>query len=134
MTATPSTILYVDDDADDQLLLSESLQDQQAPAHLICASDGEEAVAYLNALDQSALPSLIILDLNMPRWDGKRTLSYIKSHPVLSGIPVIILSTSGNKADQESCYRLGAISYLEKPYDYREYRKIINYFIPLLKT
>lgn len=133
-TATTSTILYIDDDSDDQLLLSESLHDTGTQAQLICANDGEEAVAYLNASVSGCLPSLIILDLNMPKWDGKRTLSYIKSRPDLSQIPVIILSTSDNTADMECCFKLGAVSYLQKPFDYGEYKNIIRNVIPLMKV
>lgn len=133
-TTTSSTILYIDDDTDDQLLFSQSLSDIGATTHVICAFDGEEAVAYLeNAISQT-LPSLILLDLNMPRWDGKRTLKYIKEHPILSQIPVIILSTSDNKADRDCCFSLGAVSYLQKPYDYKDYKNIIRNLIPLMKV
>ncbi|HEY1022566.1 MAG TPA: hypothetical protein VGE06_09670, partial [Flavisolibacter sp.] len=68
MTADP-VILYIDDDSDDCLFLKSSLEDAGNKAKLICSSSGEEAVAYLNSMEPSSLPRLIVLDLNMPRWD-----------------------------------------------------------------
>jgi CheY-like chemotaxis protein len=126
---TKSTILYVDDDSDDCIFLKTSLEDQGNRADLVCASDGEEAVSYLNSVAPSSLPSLIVLDLNMPRWDGRRTLSYLKSQPHLAGIPVVILSTSENKNEQEACKQLGAVSCLKKPYHFDGYKSIVaNFF------
>ena len=126
-------ILYVDDDSDDCIFLAESFAAVSTSTDLICASGGEEAITYLNSISTDALPSLIILDLNMPKWDGRQTLCYIKAHPSLSDIPVVILSTSGNKNDKEVCKRLGAVSYLQKPYFYDGYREIVNNCLPLMK-
>ena len=127
-------ILYVDDDSDDCIFLAESFAVSNISTDLVCASGGEEAITYLNSISTDALPSLIILDLNMPKWDGRQTLCYIKSHPSLSDIPVVILSTSGNNTDKEVCTRLGAISYLQKPYFYDGYKEIVNNCLPLMKT
>ena len=91
---TKSVILYVDDDSDDCIFLKTSIEDAGNRADVVCAADGEEAVRYLNSISLESLPSLIVLDLNMPRWDGKKTLEYLKSNPQLAGIPVVILSTS----------------------------------------
>ena len=126
-------ILYVDDDSDDCSFLAESFAAANTSTDLVCASGGEEAITYLNSISTEALPSLIILDLNMPKWDGRQTLGYIKSHPSLSNIPVVILSTSSNKTDKEVCARLGAISYLQKPYYYEGYKDIVNNCLPLIK-
>lgn len=122
------TILYVDDDSDDCFIMRSSLEDSGNGTNLVCASDGEEAVRYLTSVSPSSLPSLIVLDLNMPRWDGKRTLSYLKSHPQLASIPVVVLSTSENKAEKEDCAKLGAASYFRKPYHYDDYKNIIANF------
>lgn len=127
-TVSHSTILLIDDDSDDCLILRSSLEDSGNRANLICASDGEEAVQYLNSVPPSSLPNLIVLDLNMPRWDGKRTLSYLKSQPHLAAIPVVILSTSESKTDKEACASLGAASYFKKPFNYAEYKNIIANF------
>ena len=131
----PSTpkILYVDDDKDDLLFLSESFAATDSHPDLICAPGGEEAINYLNSIDPAALPSLIILDLNMPRWDGRKTLNYLKSSPRLSGIPVVILSTSVNSTDKDACARLGAASYLQKPYHESGYREVVNSCLPLMR-
>jgi CheY-like chemotaxis protein len=131
---TSVKVLYVDDDNDDCLLLSESFAATTSDASLVCAPGGQEAINYLNSVHDESLPSLIILDLNMPRWDGRQTLSYIKSHPEYASIPVVILSTSENKLDKEVCKRLGATSYLKKPFHYEGYRDVVNYCLPLMKT
>jgi len=126
-------VLYVDDDSDDCVFLSESFAAATTGTNLVCASGGEEAILYLNSINDNSLPSLIILDLNMPRWDGRQMLRYIKSNPNFSGIPVVILSTSENKADKEICARLGAASYLQKPVHYDGYKDIVKNCIPLMK-
>lgn len=127
-----SKILYIDDDSDDCYFLSHSLAEAGTNADLICSTDAEEAISYLNSAAPGDLPSLIILDLNMPKWDGRKTLSYLKMQPHLSGIPVVILSTSENKTDKDACAILGASSYLKKPYHFEGYKEIINSFMPLL--
>lgn len=133
MKAAPNTaisrILYADDDSDDRFFLSESLAATGLNADLVYASDGEEAILYLeSANQQNNLPSLIVLDLNMPRRDGKETLSYLKASPQFSNIPVVILSTSGNETDKNECVSLGAISYFIKPNRYEDYLNIIKSF------
>ena len=127
---TTPVILYVDDDKDDCNLLKESFA--TISTSLVCASGGEEALVYLNSVSGEHLPSLIILDLNMPRWDGRQTLHYIKSTPRLAKIPVVILSTSDNKIDKEVCSRLGAASYLQKTYHFDGYSQIVEICMPYL--
>jgi CheY-like chemotaxis protein len=127
-TANLPTILYIDDDNDDCLIMKSSLEDTGSHTNLICANDGEEAVRYLNSVSSLLLPHLIVLDLNMPRWDGRRTLSYLKSQPHLASIPVVVLSTSENKNDKDACVQLGAASYFTKPVHYDGYKSIINDF------
>ena len=135
MTAlnTKSTILYVDDDFDDCFFLRSSIEETGSKVDLVCATDGEEAVHYLNSLLPESFPSLIILDLNMPRWDGKRTLNYLKSQPHLAAIPVIILSTSENNKEKEACEKLGAVSYYQKPHHFDGYRGIVDSFFSFMK-
>ena len=131
-TATSSKILYVDDDSDDCYFFGLSLSEAVNNADLVCATNGEEAIRYLNSVTSTELPSLIILDLNMPRLDGRQTLNYIKTQPHLAGIPVIILSTSENVRDKDDCALLGASSYFKKPYRFDGYKEIISSFMPLL--
>ena len=128
---TPPKILYVDDDQDDCVLLKESFSDT-GNTNMVLASNGDEAIEYLDS--NESLPSLIILDLNMPRRDGRQTMQYIKSKPRLSGIPVVILSTSKNQADKEVCSRLGAVSYLEKPDHYSGYKEIVSNCLPFISS
>jgi CheY-like chemotaxis protein len=111
-----------------------SLTEAGSNADLVCATDGEEAINYLNSVGSAELPSLIILDLNMPKWNGRQTLNYIKQQPHLAAIPVVILSTSENRVEQEACAILGASSYYKKPYHLEGYREIINNFLPLMHS
>ena len=132
--AYPSTILYIDDDNDDCMIMRTSLEDAGDQSTLICANDGEEAVRYLNSVAPTGLPDLIVLDLNMPRWDGKRTLRYLKSQPHLASIPVVVLSTSDSSIEQDACSQLGAASYFKKPYHFDGYKNIIANFSHFLKA
>ena len=133
MKSTKSTILYVDDDSDDCVFLKTSLEDAGSKADLVCATDGEEAIQYLNSIAPDSLPSLIVLDLNMPRWDGRKTLGYLKSQPRLANIPVVVLSTSENYKDREACAQLGAAYYYKKPDHFEGYRGIVNNFFSFIK-
>ena len=126
-------ILYADDDTDDRSFLSESVSISGLPANLVYVSDGEEAIGYLESNKKEELPSLIVLDLNMPRRDGKQTLSFLKTHPRFSEIPVIILSTSTNKADKEYCTGNGAVSYFVKPQHFKGYQDLVKNFLPYLR-
>jgi CheY-like chemotaxis protein len=133
MTAT-SKILYVDDDYDDVFFLRESLSCFGSGADLVCSTNGEDAISYLNSISENELPDLIILDLNMPRWDGRQTLHYLKGNEKFSDIPVVILSTSENKLDMEVCKKLGAVSYLQKPNHFDGYKDVVNSFLPFLNS
>jgi CheY-like chemotaxis protein len=122
----------VDDDVDDRYFMSLSLTETGTNADLIYASNGEDAIQYLNSIKTSDLPSLIILDLNMPKWDGRKTLNYLKKQPHLANIPVVILTTSNSNTDRESCALLGASSYYTKPYRFDDYKQIISSFGSLM--
>lgn len=78
---------------------------------------GEEALGYLHAED-NARPGIILLDLNMPGMDGRKTLQAIKEHKQLKQIPVVILTTSNDERDVSACYELGANTYIQKPVDF----------------
>jgi len=132
-TTTPSRILYVDDDSDDCFFLSTCLQENSSTTELVCAGNGEEAIQYLHSVAPTGLPSLIVLDLNMPRLDGRQVLSYLKGQPQLSDIPVVMLSTSDNKVYKDECARLGAARFLKKPFHFEGYRDIVSNFISLIR-
>lgn len=133
---TTSKVLYIDDDNDDCIFLRESFIANGTNTDFVCLNDGEAAINYLNEIHEhhEVFPSLIILDLNMPRKDGRQTLSYIKSRDYLANIPVVILSTSNNNSDKEACAQLGAASYFQKPYHYSEYKSIVNDCIHFIKS
>jgi two-component system response regulator len=78
---------------------------------------GEEALSYLRS-DDARMPGLILLDLNMPGMDGRKTLEIIKRTPGLRKIPVVILTTSDDERDVQACYELGANTYIQKPVDF----------------
>ncbi|ASC72915.1 Response regulator [Halomicronema hongdechloris C2206] len=110
-------ILLVDDDPGDVDLVWEALADSRWPVTLQVVSDGEQALAYLRRqgpYENAWRPHLILLDLNMPRKDGRRALAEIKADPDLKGIPVIILTTSEAGDDIDATYDLGASCYITK--------------------
>lgn len=127
------SILCAEDDADDRFFLSETFSDCGNPARLIYVSDGDEALSFLrDAALKSQLPALVVLDLNMPKRDGKQTLQAIKNDPVLQDVPVMILSTSQNRTDKEYCRQQGAVNYLQKPSSFSGYQQIIRSFLPYI--
>jgi CheY-like chemotaxis protein len=127
----PSKILYADDDSDDRLFLHESVLSNRLPADMVYVTNGQEAISYIEQAPEG-LPSLVILDLNMPKMDGKETLSYLKTHPRYCNIPVIILSTSENKTEKDYCTARGALSYFVKPRHMSGYDTIVKACLPYI--
>lgn len=123
-----SRILIADDDADDQLMLKEAFRELDMEKVVDIVNDGQEVLDYLTQHgkfeNKHLLPRIILLDLNMPRKDGREVLATIKSLPVLNKIPVIVFSTSSHAEDISSVYDLGANSYICKPNTYNELLKI----------
>ncbi|EAW26980.1 putative two-component response regulator [Alteromonadales bacterium TW-7] len=117
----PITILMADDDEDDRLLTQDALAESRVLNELHFAEDGVELLEYLERKGKfadkevSPRPGLILLDLNMPRMDGREALEAIKANPNLKGIPVVILTTSKQEEDMVKGYNLGAASYITKP-------------------
>lgn len=117
----PITILYADDDEDDRLLVRDALQESRLANTIRFVKDGEELMEYLhhkNSFDDSKKyprPGLILLDLNMPRKDGREALQEIKSDPSLRRIPVVVLTTSKLEEDILRTYDLGVNSFITKP-------------------
>ncbi|HVF61936.1 MAG TPA: response regulator [Thermoanaerobaculia bacterium] len=112
-------ILLAEDDPDDRLLLQEALQEGRLANELICVEDGEELLDYLHQRGKWAggapRPGLILLDLNMPKLDGREALRAIKADPSLRQIPVVVLTTSKAEEDVLRSYDLGANSFITKP-------------------
>lgn len=119
--ATPIVILLADDDVDDRLLARDALAENRLANNLQCVEDGEELLDYLFRRGKytdpatSPRPGLILLDLNMPRKDGREALKEIKSHPDLKKIPIVVLTTSKTEEDICRSYKLGVNSYITKP-------------------
>lgn len=120
----PITILMADDDEDDRLLTQDALRESRVLNSLYCVEDGVELLEYLRKEGRYASgvacprPSLILLDLNMPRMDGREALHNIKNDENLRGIPVVILTTSKQEEDMVRGYNLGAASYITKPVNF----------------
>jgi CheY-like chemotaxis protein len=113
-------ILLVEDNPGDIRLLQEAFKEGGLTCRLAITRDGEQAMAYLHKegpYAESPRPSLILLDLNMPRMDGRELLAVIKSERMFSRIPVMILSTSTDQEDIQRAYDLHANCYLPKPSD-----------------
>lgn len=111
------TVLHVDDDPNDTALLQAASRKAQVGFQLVNVSDGEEAIAYLCAAEDKAanMPSLVLLDLKMPRATGVEILRWIRQHPKLNKLPVVVLSGSELQDDIHKAYAEGANSYLVKP-------------------
>lgn len=122
--ATPINILMADDDEDDRLLTLDALKESRVLNNLYCVEDGVELLEFLRREGKysdpkdSPRPSLILLDLNMPRKDGREALQEIKNDPSLRGIPVVILTTSKEEEDMLKGYDLGCASYITKPVNF----------------
>lgn len=121
-------ILIAEDDADDRFLLQAAFEENGFKDKLHFVENGVEAIDYLNSLKhkgkENNLPRFILLDLNMPKKDGREVLKELKQDPELKKIPIVIFSTTNNEQEMRRCYELGANSYITKP----------NSFESLLKT
>jgi len=118
--SNPVTILLADDDSDDRMLARDALAESRLANDLRFVQDGEELMDYLYrrnkyAKDDAPRPGLILLDLNMPRKDGREALREIKSDPNLRHIPIVVLTTSKAEEDIYRTYDLGVNSFITKP-------------------
>ena len=116
----PIEILMVDDSMGDVRLAQEALKEARVGNRLSVVHDGEQAMAFLRREDgyvDAPRPDLVLLDLNMPRMDGREVLAQIKGDPDLRSIPVVVLTTSEAEADIVKAYNLHANAYITKPVD-----------------
>lgn len=122
-------VLLIDDHPGDVRLTEEAFSDGKAGIHLHVASDGEEAMAFLRREGKHATsvrPDLILLDLNLPRKNGRAVLAEIRADPTLTSIPVIVLTTSASERDVEEAYRLHANCYVTKPVDLDSFFSVVR--------
>jgi CheY-like chemotaxis protein len=119
-TERPISILYAEDDDEDRTMVLEAMKESRLANRISTVSDGEELLEYLqrrgrHAAREDGLPGLILLDLNMPRLDGREALREIKADPRLRRIPVVVLTTSRAEEDILRTYDLGVSSFIVKP-------------------
>ncbi len=121
-TRSPVTILMADDDEDDRELTRDALQHSGVADGMEFVADGQDLIDYLRRQGRYAKsskaqsrPGIILLDLNMPRKDGREALAEIKADESLREIPVVVLTTSKDEADIQRTYELGANSFISKP-------------------
>jgi len=117
----PIIILYADDDPEDRMLAKEAMDQSRLANEIFFVEDGEELMAFLNNdggfsdKEQYPQPGLILLDLNMPKKDGREVIKEIRANPRLRSIPVVVLTTSEAEEDVARSYELGVNSFITKP-------------------
>jgi CheY-like chemotaxis protein len=136
----PIEVLLVEDDAGDVLMTREALREGKVLNRLSVVGDGVEALDYLRGQDRFAdatRPDLILLDLNLPRRDGRQVLEDVKGDPDLRRIPVVVLTTSEAEEDVLRSYDLHANAYVTKPVDFDRFveviRQIDEFFISVVR-
>jgi CheY-like chemotaxis protein len=133
-------VLLVDDDPGDTLMIREAFEHNKVRNALECVADGVQAMQYLRREGEyrdAARPDLILLDLNLPRKDGREVLAEIKGDPALATIPVVVLTTSHAEEDVLKSYQLHANAYVTKPVDFERFievvRQIDEFFVTVVK-
>jgi two-component system, chemotaxis family, response regulator Rcp1 len=120
----------IEDNLGDVTLIKEALNIYKINAELLIAKNGEEALDFINDKLNSpsliSLPDLIILDLNIPRLDGRYVLNAIRQKEILNKVPVVIFTSSSYDIDEKTCSELGANLFLTKPIEFDQYGDIIN--------
>ncbi|MDQ1628508.1 MAG: hypothetical protein QOI54_2252 [Actinomycetota bacterium] len=144
MTVSPPSrqieVLLVEDDPGDVLMTREAFQDYKLANQLHVVHDGAEAMAFLRRegdYSGAPRPDLVLLDLNLPRMDGREVLQAVKSDPELASIPVVVLTTSEAEEDVLRSYSLHANAYVTKPVDFERFievvRQIDEFFVTVVR-
>ncbi|WP_431775091.1 response regulator [Streptomyces cucumeris] len=138
--AGPIVVLLVEDDPGDELMTREAFEDNKIGNTLLVVRDGEEALDFLYRRGDhpdAPRPDLILLDLNLPKYDGRQVLEKIKSDPELAHIPVVVLTTSAAEEDILRSYKLHANAYVTKPVDLDQFiaavRQIDDFFVQVVR-
>ncbi|MEV7405698.1 response regulator [Streptomyces sp. NPDC091267] len=138
--AQPIEVLLVEDDPGDELMTREAFEDNKIRNTLHVVRDGQEALDFLYRRgdhEEAPRPDLILLDLNLPRYDGRQVLEQIKQDPELSLIPVVVLTTSSAEEDILRSYKLHANAYVTKPVDLDQFiaavRQIDEFFVTVVR-
>lgn len=131
-TTTSVEILIADDDTDDQMLIIDALKESRLKNNVQCVENGEELMDYLRNKGKYSdkkkypTPGIILLDLNMPKKDGREALKEIRTDEKLKRIPIIILTTSKAEEDVLKTYNLGANSFITKPVTFIAMVEVMN--------
>jgi CheY-like chemotaxis protein len=140
MPLKPIDVLLVEDDPGDTLMIKEAFEDNKVRNRLSTVADGVEALAFLRRqgeFSDAPRPDLILLDLNLPRKDGREVLEEIKDDPELRTIPVVVLTTSEAEEDILRSYSLHANAYVTKPVDFDRFidvvRQIDEFFVEVVR-
>ena len=136
----PIEVLLVEDDPGDVLLIREAFEFNKVHNNLNVVNDGEQALAYLRRegeYAESLRPDLVLLDLNLPRKDGREVLAEVKADERLRAIPVVVLTTSEAEEDVLKSYQLHANAYVTKPVDFERFvsivRQIDDFFVSVVR-
>ncbi|WP_367047918.1 response regulator [Streptomyces sp. Je 1-332] len=139
-SAAPVDVLLVEDDPGDELMTREAFEDNKIRNNLHVVRDGEEALDFLYQRGEHTgvpRPDLILLDLNLPKYDGRQVLEQVKSDPDLQDIPVVVLTTSAAEEDILRSYKLHANAYVTKPVDLDQFiaavRQIDDFFVQVVR-
>nr|WTA00738.1 response regulator [Streptomyces sp. NBC_00857] len=140
MPAQPIEVLLVEDDAGDELMTREAFEDNKIRNTLHVVRDGKEALDFLYRRgdhEDAPRPDLVLLDLNLPKYDGRQVLEEIKTDPELASIPVVVLTTSSAEEDILRSYKLHANAYVTKPVDLDQFiaavRQIDEFFVSVVR-
>ena len=126
------TILLIEDNPDDAELTRIAFAEAGIDSQLVVVGDGAEALDYLFARgahagrDAADLPSIVLLDLNLPKLDGREVLQALRANPATRGLPVVVLTTSTEPFDVEASYALGVNSYIRKPVDFGKFVEVVK--------
>ena len=136
----PIEVLLVDDDPGDVLMTREAFEEHRLRNNLNVVTDGADALAYVRREGEFAdatRPHLILLDLNLPKRDGREVLREIKTDPDLREIPIVVLTTSAAESDVLASYQLHANAYVTKPVDFDRFTSVVkqidDFFVSLVK-
>ncbi|MFD3609106.1 response regulator [Streptomyces atroolivaceus] len=136
----PIEVLLVEDDPGDELMTREAFEDNKIQNTLHVVRDGQEALDFLyrqGEYPNAPRPDLVLLDLNLPRYDGRQVLERIKTDPELALIPVVVLTTSSAEEDILRSYKLHANAYVTKPVDLEQFigavRQIDDFFVSVVR-
>jgi len=119
-------ILVAEDDADDRFLIQTAFEEKGYSDILEFVENGIELIAYLDESSKESMPRIILLDLNMPKKDGREVLLELKQHHLFKRIPIVVFTTTKNENEIARCYDLGANTYIVKPTSFEELLFIVE--------